>query len=216
MLQSAKMVSALCLLLSVGSAAWAVQGERRDESQRQLADNLTRLHKAAQVWLARDLPDDKLATNRAYTDLIFAFGLARVGEAAASGRLLRSSADTLGRGDEVHRCLLRTFTYRIDQALAGRPHAGPLPAEVFAPLAQAAEGSDRLYGPVLHNTAYRLSPTHAASGLPLWTDAGSRGLSTSSGARCSSGFSRINADSYSRIAAASDWYLPTIRQRPSR
>jgi len=115
-----------------------------EETRKQRVDHLSRLRQVAHRWLARDLPAEKLATNRAYADLTFAFALARLGEAKASRELLKSAIDVLApQQDAVHQCLLRAFTYRIEQALEKRPHTGPLPAEIFEPLARK-EGAARL------------------------------------------------------------------------
>jgi hypothetical protein len=118
--------------------AWpeAAPGEAdpKEQALQQRVGQLARLRKAAHLWLARDLPAENLAPTQAYADLTFAFALARLGESEACRPLLRSATDVLARQDEVHRCLLRAFTYRVEQALEKRPHAGPLPTEVFEPL----------------------------------------------------------------------------------
>src|SRR5439155_23914554 len=67
-----------------------------------------------------------------YIDLMFAFGLARLGEVTASRALVdRASATLEAAGGETHSVLLQAFRYRIDQVLAGRPHAGALPAPLI-------------------------------------------------------------------------------------
>jgi hypothetical protein len=66
----------------------------------------------------------------AYVDLFFAFGMARLGEATATRALLRqASAEVEQVGTETHTFLLQALQYRVEQALAGRPHDGPLPPE---------------------------------------------------------------------------------------
>jgi hypothetical protein len=66
----------------------------------------------------------------AYIDLFFAFGTARLGEAtAARGLLAQAAAEIEAVGTEAHTFLLQALHYRIEQALADRPHAGPLPPE---------------------------------------------------------------------------------------
>jgi membrane associated rhomboid family serine protease len=116
----------------------------KDEPKRRAAERLLSLRRAAQAQLSRAVPARTLDFNRAYADLTFAFALARLGQEQASRELLGSAAVRLGRGDAVHRCLLAGYAYRIEQALAGRPHAGPLPARVFTPLAKAGGGTDRI------------------------------------------------------------------------
>jgi hypothetical protein len=123
----------LLVLLSLAASAAETRADEKPD-RRADADRLLRLHKALRAWLARDLPPDQLARNQDYADLTVAFGLARLGQAEASRALLRPAAERLGKLDEVHRCLAQAFVYRTEQALAGRPHTGPLPAEVFKPL----------------------------------------------------------------------------------
>ncbi|MGL4551609.1 MAG: hypothetical protein ACRC33_10510, partial [Gemmataceae bacterium] len=71
----------------------------------------------------------------AYVDLIFAFGLARLGEADEARKLLARAAAALANAvvadkkDDAHPALLAAFDFRIRQQLDGKPHAGPLPNE---------------------------------------------------------------------------------------
>jgi hypothetical protein len=103
---------------------------------------LETLRLAAHAWIARDVAPDVVALNKAYADLIFAFGLARAKDADASRKILRSSADLLKKGDAAHQCLLRCFTYRVEQVLAGKPPVGPLPPQAFEPLKE--DGKDAI------------------------------------------------------------------------
>src|SRR5262249_12441677 len=81
----------------------------------------------------RRMPPDwqKMLATEGYADLMVAFGLASLGESNAARRLLDRGRSILADRDAVHSALLRAFTYRIEQALAGRPHAGPLPVELL-------------------------------------------------------------------------------------
>ena len=97
-------------------------------------ESVLKLHNLAQDWLRR-MPDPVILTEyrpprtAQYIELMFSFGLARLGEAEASRQLLNRAKGVLGEEDhEAHRFLLEAFDYRIRQALAGKPHAGPLPA----------------------------------------------------------------------------------------
>jgi hypothetical protein len=88
------------------------------------AADLLRLHRAARAWVGD--PNDPAPTRNSlpYVDLTFAFGLARLGEASAARETAQRAADALAaKGDAVHDILLTAYRYRIDQALAGRPHA---------------------------------------------------------------------------------------------
>jgi hypothetical protein len=64
----------------------------------------------------------------AYIGLTFAFGLARLGEGKRSRELEAAAAERLTpTGDPTHLHLLAAFRYRIADAHAGQPNAGPLP-----------------------------------------------------------------------------------------
>ena len=76
---------------------------------------------------------------RDYVDLIFAFAAARIGEQEESRRLRRGAA-SLADADPAHQILFAAFSWRIDEAEAGRPHGGPLPE----PLARRLEGMDKM------------------------------------------------------------------------
>jgi hypothetical protein len=91
----------------------------------------------AQEWLRRlPVAEGESGLTPSYADLIFAFAMARLGETAACHRLLhrarRPLAEQAGRGyDEAHDFLMRAYVYRIEQALAGKPHQGPLPPDLL-------------------------------------------------------------------------------------
>jgi hypothetical protein len=92
----------------------------------------------------------------AYVDLMFAFGHARLGDENGTRELLaRGTArlnstvldrtlvtesgkknwiEVVPRNDPAHQLLANGFTYRIEQALAGMPHQGMLPAEFLSTL----------------------------------------------------------------------------------
>lgn len=66
-------------------------------------------------------------STQAYIDLMFAWGHARLGEAEASRRFVAEAEQRLRpTGNPVHKWLLDAFTYRIEQAIANRPHDGAL------------------------------------------------------------------------------------------
>jgi cellulose synthase operon protein C len=94
---------------------------------------LTRLRDRAREWAGRQGLDVLYAGSEPrtseYIDLVFSFGLARLGETEASRRLLQHASAVLAEQDDVHQVLLAGFRYRIEQALAGKPHGGPLPGE---------------------------------------------------------------------------------------
>src|SRR4051812_4577261 len=82
------------------------------------------LHARCVEWAQRQGQASATARTEAYVDLVGAFGLARVGDAATAGVLLGLSRSTLASLDDAHVCLLRAYEYRISQALDGRSHTG--------------------------------------------------------------------------------------------
>ncbi len=71
---------------------------------------------------------------REYSDLLFAYGLARFGERDACVRLRDRAAGVLGDEDVAHYMMLEGFTHRIQQALDGKSAGGPLPAQMLGDL----------------------------------------------------------------------------------
>lgn len=134
-------IAVFVVLLSFGSVPSAQEKVNPPEPRAAHA----RLHRAAHAWLKRDLDGDALRFNRAYADLLFAFGFARLKDGDQARKLVAQAADVLKGQDEAHRALLKAYTYRVEEALAGRPHAGPLPEVVFEPLRDpAGKGSSRM------------------------------------------------------------------------
>ena len=66
-----------------------------------------------------------------YSDLTFAYGLARLGERDACMMLVQRAKAVLGDEDDAHQLLFNGFECRIRQALDGQPAGGPLPAELM-------------------------------------------------------------------------------------
>jgi hypothetical protein len=102
-----------------------------------------------QSWYVEQTKADPAADpTTAYIDLLFAFGFARLGEAARARDLMRTSTavldDTAADTRDAHLVLLQGYTWRIEQALQGLPHAGPLPRELLEYLAQMHAEAERL------------------------------------------------------------------------
>ncbi|MFO0810391.1 MAG: hypothetical protein U0746_17340 [Gemmataceae bacterium] len=100
---------------------------------RAVRDRFEALRLRIRAWIGPELKVEMgrpLDRTSEYVDLLFAFGQARLGDAIAARRLLRSAADAIeASGSEGHGILLQAFQYRIEQVIAGRPHTGSLPAE---------------------------------------------------------------------------------------
>jgi hypothetical protein len=90
---------------------------------------LRELCESARRWLNHEshASHHASAQTASYVDLIFSFGLARVGESDASKELLARAEEQLTRLDDAHRASLDAYRYRIHQARDGKPHTGPLP-----------------------------------------------------------------------------------------
>jgi cellulose synthase operon protein C len=102
---------------------------------REIIESAQRIHAAARAWANLESPAETAVTG-AYIDLMFAFGFASLGENQASRDLLASAHSVLSRArdgagdkDEAHQLLVEGFRYRIEQAMAGKPHRGPLPSD---------------------------------------------------------------------------------------
>jgi hypothetical protein len=108
-------------------------GQREADRLRVVREKAERLRQLAQAWFPSSTTGiGQYDQTPVYIDLMFAFGLARLGEVTAARALLqRASATVEAAGGETHSILLQAFRYRIDQVLAGRAHAGALPAPMI-------------------------------------------------------------------------------------
>ncbi len=88
---------------------------------------MTDLAGLAQDWIKKEGLPNATAQTPAYVDLVFAFGLARLGENDAARDLLARAKAVLGTKDDAHSFLYGAFEHRIKQALDGKAHTGPLP-----------------------------------------------------------------------------------------
>src|SRR5262249_37013195 len=86
-------------------------------------DHLLRLPKSAPAWLKTGAWTGPYPG--ALGDLVFAYGLTRLGDAEAGGRLLASSLGALSKSDPVVSWLGQAFEYRVRQAAEGKAAAGP-------------------------------------------------------------------------------------------
>jgi hypothetical protein len=111
-----------------GFLRFAGQGE--GDRLRTVRERAEQLRQAIQSWFEREAESKGvLDQTPAYIDLLFAFGMARLGETTAARTLLRQATPPLADSrDASHQALLDGYRYRIEQVFAGKPHAGPLPA----------------------------------------------------------------------------------------
>jgi hypothetical protein len=80
---------------------------------------------------SRLIPVDRGMTP-ACLDLIFAFGLARLGEISAAAELQDRAAKLLAKGNAFHQFMLRAYTFRIRQVSDGKVSTGTLPDALLA------------------------------------------------------------------------------------
>lgn len=100
-------------------------GQQASHRFRQVREQVVGLRRLVQDW-SKVGPNPTAATHT-YIDLIFAFGLARLGETGEGRKLLHDARAALASADEVHRWLVDAFTFRIEQALEGKPSLERLP-----------------------------------------------------------------------------------------
>jgi len=108
-------------------------GQPKDRRGRGLGQWMVKINELARRWVDRQRGQGPLeykeAKTKEYVDLLFAFGLARLGEHDASRELLLRAQKALAKGDEAHALLFRLFEYRIHQALEGQSTNTPLESE---------------------------------------------------------------------------------------
>ena len=88
-----------------------------------------------------------MKVNKPYVDLMFAFGLAKLGESTAARDLMKQAGDKLlepvgpkGGPDPAHEFLCKAFAYRIENALQGQAAHRPAAAGPDGPAGEARRG----------------------------------------------------------------------------
>src|SRR5262249_10058828 len=110
------------------------------------SDAVAELHAAVRRWTTH------IPQNLPYVDLMFAFGFATLGDRPRAAALVEDARRVMvvpipeAWNDVVRfeatasalitNFLFKAFKYRVDQALAGKPHAGSLPPELHRELAE--------------------------------------------------------------------------------
>src|SRR5262249_4069632 len=109
------------------AAAMTPTTDRRDDAGAWMRD----LCDQAQRWAGSQsrTTTTGMARTPAYMDLLFSFGLARLGKTDAARDLLGRAKSALAGIGEAHTWLYNALEYRIKQALDGRSPSGPLPTE---------------------------------------------------------------------------------------
>jgi hypothetical protein len=123
-------------------------GHKDSERMRVVRDKAAELHAAVRDW-TKAVPQ-----NLPYADLLFAFAMAKLGEATPAKKLVEDARKAMevpvpaSWQDVKHfeatvsaltsNFLFKAFKYRVDQVLAGKPHTGPMAAELAAELDEVA------------------------------------------------------------------------------
>lgn len=99
-------------------------GIQGSERVRGVRDQLTALFTRIKQWAGP-------APTSHYLDLLFAYGMARLGDGDQARKLLQAAQEGLFESDMVHTWLCRAFEHRIRQVLDGKPAVGTLPADLL-------------------------------------------------------------------------------------
>lgn len=97
--------------------------------QRVLREQLLVLRDLVAEWIYE--PPSHTARTRAYADLVFAYGLARLGDVAEARRIVTWAQQKLGSKDTVHGWAFQVYEHRINEAAKGQ-RPGHLPQETMA------------------------------------------------------------------------------------
>jgi len=130
-------------------------GSQDSQRMRLVRERAVRVHKLIDDWHLKEKkgPQDRLEyrppyeVNKPYVDLLFAFGFARLGDITIARDLVRAASNRLlepkpakGKPEPAHAFLLKAFEWRIENAIQGKSHIGPLPADLMAALDKIDEG----------------------------------------------------------------------------
>ena len=96
--------------------------------QRVLREQLLVLRDMVAEWIYE--PPSATARTRAYADLVFAYGLARLGEVAEARRIVTWAQQKLSNKDNVHAWAFQVYEHRISEAAKGQ-RQGHLPQEAL-------------------------------------------------------------------------------------
>lgn len=115
-------------------------GQPYDRRGRGMKGWMLKMRESAHRWVDRQcgqgVIEYKEAKTKEYVDLLFAFGLARLGEHDASRQLLVKAQGVLDKEDEAHAILFRLFESRIRQAMEGQAPNTALESEVLERIRQ--------------------------------------------------------------------------------
>jgi len=134
----------------------------KDSSRvRVVKDQLAELHKLLRIWAEKGGKSTSAVTTTdnkvtlPYIDMMFAFAYAKLGEVTPARALMDNARHLMVHENPTQdlqittNFLFKAFRYRVEQAIAGQPHTGPLDAALLAELDEiqkkgptAAQGSN--------------------------------------------------------------------------
>jgi hypothetical protein len=125
-------------------------GHQESERLRAVRDKAIELHNAVRKWT------EHIPQNLPFVDLFFAFALSKLGETTEAKKLVEAARKLMevpipavrSQQDEpkviaavISNFLFKAFKYRVDQALAGKPHSGQLAPELIEELDEIQQRS---------------------------------------------------------------------------
>ena len=147
-------------------------GQPTSQRFRAVRQWMTGLCTLAHSWskeTSSNVTPGNVAPTQAYIDLIFAYGLARMGEADASRELLTRAKKILGAEDAAHQFLLEAFDFRLKLAREGKKNAGPLPQEQLEYLEKTMDRMPRYLVDRLRQHSRILEPDQKIDPYRAWS-----------------------------------------------
>jgi hypothetical protein len=147
-------------------------GMKDSDRVRMVREKSIELHSTVRKWLedcTRELKNDQLKANYPLVDLLFSFAVAKLDETTQAKKLLEDArkvmetpiptasnqqADQAMTSAIVRNFLFKAFQFRVEQALTGKPHTGPMSDDVQKSLEDIAKRGGTA-GPV--NNPYKLA-----------------------------------------------------------
>jgi cellulose synthase operon protein C len=124
-------------------------GEQNSDRMRLVRDRAIKVHKLVEKWHQREGPSKRNSlessppgeVNKPYLALVFAFAMAKLGEVTHARDLVQVASNSLSQWTDangvVHPAisfLFDAFSWRIENAIRGKPHEGQLPSTMLARL----------------------------------------------------------------------------------
>jgi hypothetical protein len=147
-------------------------GQPTSQRFRAVRSWMTGLCDQAHAWskeTSSNVTPNNIGPTQAYIDLIFAYGLARMGEADASRELLARAKKVLGSEDAAHQFLLEAFDFRLKLAREGKKNSGSLPPEQMEYLEKTMDRMPRYLVDRLRQHSRILEPDQKIDPYRAWS-----------------------------------------------